>query len=76
MFIAFRDANGQVGTVTQELTVRYEGKWAAEVERYVSEVRSDHRGADGEVATAAAFDQLVIELPEKAPITTIERQSG
>jgi hypothetical protein len=74
VFLAFRDANGIDGTIAADLSVTYDGEWEAAIEQFVSEVTAAHSDGDGDIETAAAFTELVVDLPEHAPIQSIERR--
>ncbi|QLD85203.1 hypothetical protein HWV23_05520 [Natronomonas halophila] len=73
VFLAFRDANGSHGTISADLSVNYDGEWEAAIEQVVSEVAAAHSDA-GDIETAAAFTELVVDLPEHTPVQSIERR--
>lgn len=65
MSVSFRDRNGSCGEVTDSLEVNYSGQWMQEVREVVSEIAEDP--PDDEAT------ELIIELPEKAPLPVVTR---
>lgn len=64
--VVFRDIKGHQGSITDELTVNYQGRWEGEVEDCLEQIAEDY--APGEV-----YDHIVVDLPENAPINSVER---
>lgn len=64
--IVFRDPTGQQGSITDELTVNYQGQWEGEIKECLEEIAEEH-------ASEKVYDHIVIELPEKAPVYSVER---
>lgn len=73
VFLAFRDANGERGTISEDLSVNYDGEWKREVERVISEVTAPYRN-DDETEPDAVFTELVVELPANSPVRSVERR--
>lgn len=71
--VAFTDADGVKGYVTETLEVEYQGQWAEEVRESIEEIRDEHSSSNGEVSVEDVGNSLVIGLPEDAPIIEIER---
>lgn len=74
--LSFRDIHGQCGFVTGDLEVEYSGRWKPSVARCVDQVSDDVASADGDDGTGDLFDQLIIEIPEQAPIVAVEREEA
>lgn len=74
--LVFEDVEGHAGRVTEELVVEYDGRWSAEIERYVAFVSESHRagGTGAEAPTDDVFDELVVEMPERVPVSAVERR--
>lgn len=71
--VAFRDADGVKGYVTDNLEVVYQGRWVEEVRESIEEIRDEHHSGNGEVSVEDVGSSLVIGLPEDAPIVEIQR---
>jgi len=72
MPLTFQDAHGNRGTVTDALEVEYAGDWADDVESCVARVVDD-RDADGGRRPRNVHSELVVELPDAAPVVEVER---
>ncbi|QLD86165.1 hypothetical protein HWV23_10660 [Natronomonas halophila] len=72
--LSFVDVEGREGIITRELTLHYDGRWEDQIDEYHQKIVSKHRDGDGEVDTRTVLQELVIALPEEAPVTetTIE----
>jgi hypothetical protein len=64
--------SGQTGAITADLEVEYTGRWAEEVTEYVHHVKEEHTD-DENVRVEDAVNQILIELPEIAPIVEVKR---
>ena len=64
--VIFRDIQGKKGSITDEMTVNYQGRWEGEIEECIEQI-------DDECAPEDVYDHIVVELPEKAPIDGVER---
>ncbi len=53
--------------------VDYHGEWNEAVEACVRRIEAEHGSGAGEAFDADVSDELLIELPEEAPIVEIER---
>lgn len=73
MKVIFEDLDGRRGEVTEELEVRYSGPWRSVVIDCVERLRTE-RSDDPDRDPIHA--ELVVELPEEAPIVEIECVSG
>lgn len=71
--VFFRDAEDRPGRVTEDLVVDYHGEWNEAVEACVRRIEAEHGSGAGEAFDADVSDELLIELPEEAPIVEIER---
>lgn len=75
MEIVFEDHLGVEGRVLGDLTVDYEGRWSDEVESVVDALEAAVE-AERDVPGLATVDQeLLIQLPERVPVTEIERRT-
>ena len=70
--VVFRGAKNSPGRVTEDLVVDYHGEWNEAVEACVRRIEAEHGGAGGTFDTDVS-NELVIELPEEAPIVEVER---
>ena len=64
--VIFRDIQGQRGSITDELTVNYQGRWEGQIEECIEQINEEYAAED-------VCDHIVVELPEKAPIDGVER---
>lgn len=64
--VVFRDIKGYQGSITDELTVNYQGRWQGEIEECLQHIAEDY-------APEERFDHIVVELPENVPIDSVER---
>lgn len=64
--VIFRDTHGKRGSITEELTVKYQGRWEGQIEECIERI-------DEEYAAEEVCDHIVVELPEKAPVDDVER---
>lgn len=71
MRITFQDEHGRPGNVSDDLGLEYEGRWKDEIRAYIEQLEQDAPD-DGEAD--AKLQDLLIELPEEAPITRIQRR--
>ena len=71
MPLAFENADGRNGRVTDDLDVEYSGDWREDVERCVRQVEDET--ADESGRRWDRYTRLVIGLPEEAPIVEVER---
>lgn len=69
MRVTFEDRDGRRGEVTEGLEVRYAGRWRSAVTDCVERLRRE-RSAD--LDGKPIHGELVVELPEEAPIVEIE----
>lgn len=72
MPIVFRDRDGVKGWISEALEVEYYGRFADEIERFVSgaeEFCEEDRTFDGE----DVMTHVLLELPENAPVIEVER---
>lgn len=69
MSLSFVDAEGREGIITRELTIHYDGRWEDQINEYFEKIVSKHRGENGEVDTRPVLQELVIGLPEEAPVS-------
>lgn len=74
--MVFTDVRGESGSVTDELTVEYEGEWRTEVDEYVSSVREEYLERNGELEPRDALQWLVAEMPQELPVTDAELRTG
>ena len=74
MTLVFEDAAGDEGIITSSLEVGYAGRWEEDVRLCVERVEDDHRTGGDPSQKGEIFTTLVIELPENAPIITVERR--
>ena len=65
--------SGQTVAITADLEVEYTGRWAEEVTEYVHHVKEEHTDDDENIRVEDAVNQIVIELPEIAPIVEVKR---
>lgn len=72
MYLAFIDVRGDSGSVTDELTVEYDGEWRTEIDEHVSSVRREYLEGDGELEPKEALQRLVAEMPQELPVTDAE----
>lgn len=68
MPVRFKDRKGDCGEVTDSLDVEYSGRWMQEVREVVSEIEEET--PDDEMT------ELIIELPENAPLLEVSRDEG
>ena len=73
MELVFTDAAGETGSISEGVDLEYDGPWADEVARYLSEVEAACR-EDGSLAVEAAFGELVVGLPERTAVERVERR--
>lgn len=73
MALSFKDIDGTNGRVTQPLNVEYEGKWKKDVEKCVQDIEEDLGTNRGENNEEQPYTQLVLALPEEAPIVKVEQ---
>lgn len=73
MELVFIDAAGETGVITEELRLEYDGPWRDQVARYLSEVEAEYR-EDGSVVVEEAFSELVVGLPERTAVDSVERR--
>ena len=64
--VVFRDIKGQQGSITDGMTVNYRGRWEGRIEECLEQIAEEH-------ASEELYDHIVVELPEKAPVYTVER---
>lgn len=75
MTLRFKDQMGRWGKVTTSLDIEYSGEWKREVKEAVASLKEDPPDDD-------IFDPdnplsyLVVELPERAPITEVSREDS
>lgn len=74
MVLKFQDEHGQAGEVAADLTMDYDGYWKDEINRCLNQLVADLDAEDGTADTDAIIHELLIELPERAPITQVERR--
>lgn len=72
MIVVFRDVNGTEGRVTRDLTLTYDGEWERRIRACHRRVVSEHRQNHDAVDPDAVLEELVIELPEEAPVRATE----
>lgn len=65
MIVRFKDRSGHYGEVTDSFEVEYSGRWRQEVREVVSRI--------AEEATDDVVTELLLELPEQAPLTEVRR---
>lgn len=68
--VEFVDRNGVSGVVDTELTVEYDGTYR-EVETYVNAVRDEFGADNGQSPPEDAFEELLIDLPQKLPVQEV-----
>lgn len=64
--ILFRDIHGNQGSIDEELDVNYQGRWDGEIEESINQIEAQYPSKE-------MYDHLVIELPEAAPVSDVER---
>lgn len=64
--ILFRDLQGRQGSITDELDVDYQGRWEGEIEDCIERI-------DARYPPEEAYNHIVVELPDEAPIDGVER---
>lgn len=67
--LVFRDVHGQIGTVTTDLDIAYQGHWQADIEDCVERIEQTCPQED-------VFGQIVVALPVQAPVKEVERVSS
>lgn len=73
MRVVFEDLDGRRGEVSEDLVVHYDGRWRSAVTDCVERLRSERAGTPGDKPIHV---ELVVELPEEAPIVEIECVDG
>lgn len=64
--VIFRDIQGKKGSITDELTVKYQGRWEGEIKECIEQIKEEHTPEE-------VYDHIVVELPEEAPVDGVER---
>jgi hypothetical protein len=67
--LSFVDAEGREGIISRELTIHYDGRWEDQIDECHQKIASKYQGEDGEVDTRPVLQELVIALPEEAPVS-------
>mgnify|MGYP007008813985 FL=1 len=65
--VEFVDRDGVSGTVDARLSVEYDGRYDR-IEGRVNALRDEYPLADNRDAPRDAFEQLLIELPQRLPV--------
>lgn len=74
MKIVFVDQFGAEGSVREDLTVDYDGAWRDEIESYVDSLGTEVGSNDDGPQLAAVHQDILLEIPERVPVTEIERR--
>lgn len=74
MNIVFVDQFGAEGRVSGDLTLEYEGPWRDEIESFVDALQAAAGAAESGPELAAVDQELLLGLPERVPVTEIERR--
>ena len=69
--ISFIDIHGDVGEITEELSLTYDGDWDSEVEALIEDVKEQFAGNDGQVESRDLFNELMVELSMYEPISEV-----
>lgn len=64
--VVFRDLKGHKGSISDEVELTYQGRWEGEIEECLEQIAEEHDLED-------LYDHIVVELPERAPIESVER---
>lgn len=71
-YVRFTDRSGHTGKITDDLALEYDGRYEPSIETALSELDPSHSDSeDGERRRAVLCD-LIIDLPETTPITSME----
>lgn len=71
--LSFKDSRGQRGQITESLEVEYTGEWEEEVSQGLRHIAPESNPGDCPRDNEQVFNQIVLELPKKAPIIEVER---
>lgn len=72
MRIVFEDAHGQMGGITADLEVDYADDWQADVTECVERVENEYSFKADPSHPGRPYSELVLKLPEVAPIFEIQ----
>ena len=72
LYVEFTVQSGHTGKITDDLTVEYDGIYDTTIENAVSESRPIHSNTEGGESRRALLCDLIIDLPETTPITSME----
>lgn len=73
MLVVFRDEHGDIGVVTENLRVAYDGTGRRDVREFVDRLEREFTEDDDSLEMEAFVRELMFELPEETPVTEVKR---
>lgn len=74
MLVAFRDETGNVGIVTEDLSLVYDGTARPHVREFIDRLEREFREDQESMEMEAFVRELMFELPEETPVIEVTRQ--